>query len=287
VHGDFFPFGVKDYRLRRLARTSRAPIRFAVGTFRAVLFNLALLAVLVTAYLIWLAATPRVPDLVPRATHDAVALVLALLLIAATILIAIEAVYGYAVLGSYGLGFHELRPERRVPERALVREFQVFAGALIAAHLAGVGAMFLIGHRFGGYRKFTMDTPDAAQAVLQTLDCAYYTLAVFVGAGDPEPLTAAGKLASGLVAVQGLAFLVLVLASMLSIVGNERRRPPATLPREPAPEPGPPAPPASTSAGAGPGGARSFALGAAVGAAGALGVLAWLAARRGRRRGHD
>jgi hypothetical protein len=288
---DFFPFGVKDYRIRRMARSLRGPRALLVGwparAFRVVLFNLALLAALTAAYLIVLASSPRIPDLVPRPAHDAVALVLALSLIVATILIAIEAVYGYAVLGSYGLGFHELRPERRMPERALVREFQVFAGALIAAHLAGVGATYLIAHRFGGYAKIPASTPNLAQIALHTLDSAYYTLATFVGTGDPEPLTAPGKMASGLIAAQGLAFLVLVLASMLSIVGHERARSASTSTdgsteaprmavadrdslRHASDEPKP-------------GLARSFVLGAAVGAAGVIAVLSWTRVRRTRR----
>jgi len=91
---DFFPFGVKDYRIRRMARSLRGPRGLLVGwparVFRVLLFNLALLAALTAAYLIVLASAPRIPDVVPRPAHDAVALVLALSLIVATILIATE-----------------------------------------------------------------------------------------------------------------------------------------------------------------------------------------------------
>src|SRR6266545_4372756 len=69
---DFFPFGVKDYRIRRMARSLRGPRGLLVGwparVFRVLLFNLARLAALTAAYLV----------------------VLALSLIVATILIATE-----------------------------------------------------------------------------------------------------------------------------------------------------------------------------------------------------
>jgi hypothetical protein len=298
---DFFPFGIKDYRIRRMARRLRGPRGLLLGwparVFQVLLFNLALLAVLTAGYLIALASTPSLPDLLARPVHDAIALALALSVIVATMLIAVEAVYGYAVLGSYGLGFHELRPERRVPERALVREFQVFAGALIAAHLAGVGAVYLISHRFEGYAKIPASTPtDLAHTALQVLDCSYYTMATFVGAGDPEPLTAAGKMASGLIAAQGLAFLVLVLASMLSIVGNERARSirPSTIPQpatsivdgatehrqQTAADQDDPSHPGHEPK---PRQASAFMLGAVAGAAGVIAVLAWTRVRRRSR----
>jgi len=295
----FLPFGVKDYRIRRMTRGLRGSRQLLVGwparIFRATPFNLAVLAGLTAAYLIVLASAPRIPHLLSRSAHDSVALVLALSLIVATILIAVEAVYSYAVIGSYGQSFHELRPERRQPDRILVREFQVFAGALIAAHLAGVGAMYFIGHRFGGYTKIAMPTPDPAQAALQTLDCSYYTLATFAGAGDPEPLTAAGKVASGLVAVQGLAFLVLVLASMLSIVGNERAgfvrtsatvQPATGIAQDSTEYPGAHRDVRCHHTDASepkPSRARSFALGAAAGAVGVVAVLTWTRVRRTRR----
>ncbi len=228
LEADFFPFGIKDYRIRRFARARQGSRRILVGwlarLFQVTFFNLAMLSVLTATYLILVASMDRLPDLVPRSVDDAFCLVLALTLLIATILIAVEAVYAYAVLGSYALGFHELRPERRSLEKLLVREFQIFVGALIAAHLAGVGATYLVAHRFDGYGKLAKIAPSAARAVLQTLDSSYYTLATFVGSGDPEPLTAAGKLTSGLITLQGLAFLALVLASMLSIPGNERIR---------------------------------------------------------------
>ena len=296
----FFPFGVKDYRVRRMARQMQGPRQLLVGlplrVFQSTLFNLALLAALACAYLVALASAPPVPFLLPGPVHDTVALALALSLIVTTILIAVEAVYSYAVIGSYGQGFHELRPQRRRPERALVREFQVFVGALLAAHLAGLGAMYLISHRFGGYAKVAVSTPDLAGVSRQALDCSYYTLATFVGAGDPEPLTAVGKLASGMVVLQGLAFVVLVLASMFSIVGNGRVRPvrePAAA--QPAASLGhgsverssePPTVPCRHDGrpdAPGPGHIGAFALGAAAGVAGVVAVVAWAHIRRTSR----
>jgi hypothetical protein len=242
--GAFFPFGVKDYRLRRLIRVVGAghPVRTGpLIVLRHLLFNLAALVPVCTAYLIWLATTDAVPDLVPRRAHDAVALALAGTLLAVTILLAIEAVYAYAVLGSYGIGFHELRPERRRPERALVREFQVFAGTLITAFVAGVGATYVVALRFGGYGRIPTRPDEPGAIPGQVLDCAYYALLAFSGAGDPEPLAPAGKVVTGLVAAQGLALLLLVLASMLAIA--DRGGAPGVGPASPGPAPPPGASP--------------------------------------------
>src|SRR6266536_6022029 len=78
----FLPFGVKDYRIRRMTRGLRGPRQLLVGwparIFRATLFNLAVLAGLTAAYLIVLASAPRIPHLLSRSAHDSVALVLAL-----------------------------------------------------------------------------------------------------------------------------------------------------------------------------------------------------------------
>jgi hypothetical protein len=279
VGAAFFPFGLKDYRLRRLLGGARGARRVAVWPARVLsvlLFRVAVLVPVSSGYLVLLASVD-VPPLHGGA-NDVLALVLACVLLAITIGLAIEAVYAYAVLGSYGIGFHELRPERRGPERALVREFQVFAGTLMVAYAAGIGATYLVAVRFGGYRRIPVRSGPGA-IVEQVIDSAYYALLAFSGAGDPEPLGPAGKVVTGAIAVQGMALLLLVLASMLAIAdrgGADRAV--GTRPEPVAPAPVvPPNPPADPPAG------RPGLVGLVVGAALGAALAVALRARHRRR----
>jgi len=278
VGAAFFPFGLKDYRLRRFLSGRRGARRVAVWPARALsvlLFRVAVLVPVSTAYLILLASVDL--PLLHRGANDALALALACTLLAITIGLAIEAVYAYAVLGSYGIGFHELRPERRGPERALVREFQVFAGTLMVAYVAGIGATYLVAVRFGGYQRIPVRSGPGAVAQ-QVIDSAYYALLAFSGAGDPEPIGPAGKVVTGAIAVQGMALLLLVLASMLAIADRgSADRAVGTRPDPVAPAPAvPPNPPPNPPAGppAGRPGLAGLLVGAALGAAVAVAVRA-------------
>ncbi|GAB3737379.1 hypothetical protein [Nocardiopsis nanhaiensis] len=220
--GAFLPFGVKDYRLRRWAdRLARRGHRLAAGALsgvRALFFSLPVQVVVAAVYVAAIASAPQQPESALRAWNDSLALGLCFLLVATTMLLAAEAVVAYAVLGSYGVSFHSALPVRQSRAQVMIQEFRVFVGAAVFAHLASATAMYLISVRFGGYQHISGPVAGIEQALGRGLDVYYHTLMVFIGGGEPGPLTPVGQVATGLIAAQGLSLLLLVLATMLTVV---------------------------------------------------------------------
>lgn len=293
LDGGFFPFGVKDYRLRRMRDTATGRggwlRRASLRLFQTVLFQFGWLTAICMAYLVAAPHLAGMPALAPRSVDDLGRLVLAVVLLLGTILVAAEAVVGYSMLGSYGTAFHIVPPARRNWERGLLKEFEVFAGAVLTAHLAGVGALYSVSTRSGGFDKLAGLPADLPAALLRVADCSYATLMVFLGASDPSPRSFEAKLVTGLVGAQGLSYLILVFASMLSIATKPAPTTAAT-PAEPrqAPQdpPAVPVDPATPAPGRAMTGRRYLPV--AVGfALGVLTVVALRARRRARsRRAH-
>jgi hypothetical protein len=235
--GSFFPFGVKDYRLRRfLATTRNGPsgpswrwaVRPVARVFQSVLFQFGWLAPMCAVALVAAASAPEHLLLLPRWSSDAAGLLLGLLLMATTILIVVEAVYGYALLGSYGVGFHLLDPAQFETGRRMLRELQVFTGTVMTALLGGVGVVHFTSVRFGGYGQLTGEVTAPADIVGRAADSAYYTFIAFLGSGEAGPRGVAAKLVVGLLGMEGFALLVLALGVLASVTTPPRLPIPAT-----------------------------------------------------------
>ena len=219
--GSFFPFGVKEYRLRRFLRESRnGPLwkratRPGVRLFQLVLFQFGFLAPICGFALIATTIPPRRVQVLPSALNDFAGLLLGILLMIAMVLIIVEAVYGYAVLGSYS-AFHLLDPRRAEPGRRLVAELQIFIGSLMTALLSAVGVVYFTSVRFGDYEKMAGSVATSGQIAGRLADSAYYTLMAFLGSGEAGPRSIAAKLVMGLLGLEGFSLLILVLGMLAS-----------------------------------------------------------------------
>ncbi|RJL35596.1 hypothetical protein [Bailinhaonella thermotolerans] len=290
--GAFFPFGLKDYRLRRYLRRSRrfSPLRILLLLWHALFFRLGWLMPLCAAALIATAVAPARLLLFPPPLTDAAGLTLSVLLLLVTLLIVVESVYGYALLGSYGFAFHLLNPRRLGPGRRLLRELQVFIGVVMTALLAGLGAFCFTSVRFDGFERLPGEVVTPLDVLNRILDSAYYTFMAFLGSGEADPRNIPGRLIVALLGLQGFAILVLVLGVLASAVPSPPlagppqpvEGPPPAAAGPPPPATGHPPPPA-----AGPPPARLSARGRtlayATGAA-LLAGAAFRAARHLRRR---
>ncbi|HEX6470923.1 MAG TPA: hypothetical protein VF069_17620, partial [Streptosporangiaceae bacterium] len=220
-HGAFFPFGLKEYRLRRFLRDPgsgsfwRRVTRPGVQLFRLVLFQFGSLAPICGFALIAMTVLPRRFQVLPGTFNDFAALLLGFLLMAATVLIIVEAVYGYAVLGSYS-AFHLLDPQRAEPGRRLVGELQVFIGILMTALLSAVGVVYFTSVRFGGYEQMAGSVTTPTQIAGRVADSAYYTFMAFLGSGEAGPRSISAKLVTGMLGMEGFSLLVLVLGMLAS-----------------------------------------------------------------------
>ena len=219
--GSFLPFGVKEYRLRRFLRDSRngslwkRAIWPYVRLFQMVLFQFGPLAPICGFALIATASLPRRFQLLPHMLTDLAGLLLGVLLMVTMVLIIVEAVYGYAVLGSYS-AFHLLDPGRTEPGRRLVGELQVFIGVLMTALLSAVGVVFFTSVRFGDYEQMTGSVTTSSQIAGRVADSAYYTFMAFLGSGEAGPRSIAAKLITGMLGIEGFSLLVLVLGMLAS-----------------------------------------------------------------------
>ncbi|WP_320065109.1 hypothetical protein [Micromonospora sp. RTGN7] len=239
--GSFLPFGSKAYRLARAARNGRtrwqralrSPLRPLLLAWRYPVFVLLLLA-----YLIMLAHAPWIesPDL--RGFASVGGVVTALLAMIGPILLAVEALVAMAFTGAYATSVHagSLREDAMKPK--ILIEFQAFVGALFTAHVSAAGAMYLVSTRIEEYGKLPVPPESLLAAIQRVQDVSYYSLFTMLGASDPEPQGPIGKLATGLIGLQGIALLLIVLGTTMS---PPARHASAAAPPEEGVTPDPPA----------------------------------------------
>ncbi len=217
--GDFLPFGSKAYRLARAARggrarwerTLRAPLRLFLLAWRYPVFML-----LVLAYLLVLTHAPWIEHPELRGFASASGVVTALLAMIGPILLAVEAFVAMAFTGAYATSVHIGSLRDVVTKPRILTEFQAFVGALFTAHVSAVGAMYFVSTRIEEYGKLPAH-PETLLAGLQRVqDVSYYSLFTMLGASDPEPQGPLGKLATGLIGLQGIALLLIVLGTTIS-----------------------------------------------------------------------
>lgn len=124
-HADFFPFGLKDYRLARYMR--RLPRKSVCGTmtwwalavFQKIFFQFQGLAIASALFLVLGAHASHKATWTQRNVYGGLGAALGIMLMIGIILLACESFTSYAVLGSYGAAFHRLDvPRRRILDEA-------------------------------------------------------------------------------------------------------------------------------------------------------------------------
>lgn len=220
--GAFFPFGVKDYRLRRaivelegrglLLRGVGLALRFFQGVF-----DFPRLAAVSGVY-----ALLVVPLSLTAAQRD-VLYALVVCILATTILLSVEAVFSFAVLGDYARSFHMLSPatEKWSGTSQRLVELKVLAVQVAATLWAGAVAAY-VGHVAFGALKGDVLVTFAACNVATWLgllwQCLYFVMTTLstVGYGDITPANAYGQVVAVLVQFQAFAILAIVVTSLFS-----------------------------------------------------------------------
>ncbi|MBI3247379.1 MAG: two pore domain potassium channel family protein [Deltaproteobacteria bacterium] len=224
--GRHFPFGVKDYRLRRyigLGRDARGFQRAGVGIaslFQATLYRYERLAGLVGLWAVVMTSVRHDAQLLTSpAVHSTLLYTLTNVVLGTNALLSVEAVFSYAILGGYATSFHMLSP--RAGASRLLLELRVAMGRVVTTVFSGAVAAYVAYIAFGALEgKALVARPiqnawEATQAFLQMLYWAMTTFAT-VGYGDIIPSNGYGQLVAFLIEVQTFAVLAIVFASLFT-----------------------------------------------------------------------
>jgi Ion channel len=232
---DFFPFGLKDHQLERLARQQRAwpgsrLARMVISGFRTVLFNQPMLVFVTSLYVMTastLLAEGHQFSLLPAAIHDALLYILAIAALATTLLMSIEAVFAYATLGSYAVAFHGRSPlrSRASGGTVLLTELQVFIGIVFGTCFAGASACYVAAVHYNGMHAIGgLPTGNPLLAAGSAFTCLYFAVTTFAtgGANDVTPVNIFGRLPAGIIQLQSFSLLILVIACLITVAGDSR-----------------------------------------------------------------
>ncbi len=239
-NADFFPFGLKDYRLARYMR--KLPRKSVRGTaawwilamFQKVLFQFQGLALASAVFLALGAHAPNELTWAPRNVYGGTGAALGILLMIGIILLACESFMSYVVLGSYGAAFHRLDARRRrlleeaakpgillpQPETRSVAIIEMFAyaGTFLSAFVIMASTTYFISMQLGGFTA--LNDPLGAELIdgRRLYDAFYCTVNIAGGASDAGPVTMLAMLLAMIGTITYLLLTVIVLAALAGIV---------------------------------------------------------------------
>lgn len=228
-HGDFFPFGVKDFRLRKFIQTLKNAdnILGRIGALLLTVFQKALFQYYVLANgVVLLIFALYVTDLAPPGMTgiEFLGTPLSTLLIALTlvsiivmnILIEVEVCVGHIILDDYAKYFHMLCPTHT----PFAASSSILLGTQVILAIGGTILFTNAGHVFFSYLAFDAFSGNLLppyplyDRLLIPIQCLYYTLTTLttVGYGDIKPANIIGQLVSIGIQLQGLGLLTFILA---------------------------------------------------------------------------
>jgi hypothetical protein len=219
-HADFFPFGVKDWRLRRLIFNlkSSSPSAIIILDFiRRITFTFHFLTIWVVLFSIlvsWHIAgnSPTQSSIFPwQLRHEIVTLNLSSMVLG--IFILAENVTGYWLLGNYPKYFHMLLArESRGAE--FVSKTIVLLGTFLCVTAIGASAVFSSSILFSSFKGSSADG-SALYLVLQSINFSTTTL-LSTGSSNLNPDGFVGLLISILLQVSAVLFLSFLVSQFLS-----------------------------------------------------------------------
>lgn len=236
--GSFWPFGVKDYKLRSLIRRLRRlqkpqsstllslPRRFigsALDLLRLTLFQYVVLSFTLATFMVIAAIAYRFPELLHTHPTDPLrylAFAIALGTIFMNLAMAVEFVFGDIFLSDYAFYFHMLSPRKTILAGASgvavgLQTVVMLALVVFATGLASVFSVYLLFCGFGG-GVLDQYTSSLRLSDLLTVAafCGYYTLTTLstTGYGDIVPKNKFGVAIGAGLQVEAIAIIVFVLA---------------------------------------------------------------------------
>lgn len=238
-HADFFPFGLKDYRLARHMRAlPRRSVRgtatwWALALFQKVFFQFQGLALASAVFLVLGAHAPRWITWAPRNAYGGLGTALGILLMIGIILLACEAFISYVVLGSYGAAFHHLdiprrpildeaaSPARLLPQPAgnnqAITEMFAYAGIFITAFVIMTSATYFMSTQLGGFTALDDRIGPGLIDWRRLFDALYQAVNIAGGSSDATPVTIPAMLLAMTGTITYLLLTVIVLAGLAGI----------------------------------------------------------------------
>jgi hypothetical protein len=239
-HANFFPFGLKDYRLARYMRKlPRRSVRGAVvwwilAVFQKVFFQFQGLALVSAAFLVLGAHASHEITGVSQNVYGGIGAALGILLMVGIVLLACESFTSYVVLGSYGAAFHRLDvPRRRILNEAAkpstlvpqpggrnlaITEMFAYAGTFLSAFVIMASATYFISMQLGGFAA--LDGPIGAGLIdgRRLYDAFYCTVNIAGGSSEAGPFTMLAMFLAMIGTITYLLLTVIVLAALAGIV---------------------------------------------------------------------
>jgi hypothetical protein len=233
--GGFFPFGVKEYRLRLYVRRMRhdTALRRTLRQFLHMMqnaFEFQYLAFLISAYLIVGAHASGSVILAPRSAYGLMGLTLGALLMISVTLLAALAFTSYAVLGSYGVIFYSdelarvqpsssavARSGRNSNSNAVITEMYAYAGMLTIAYVAISSTSYFVSMQLGGFDLLNDKIGPGLIDGNRLFNSFYWTMMMAVGSGGAGPASIIAKVITMVGTITALLLLVIVLAGLAGI----------------------------------------------------------------------
>ena len=237
---DFFPFGLKDYRLTRYMRKlPRKSVRgtavwWILAVFQKVFFQFQGLALVSAVFLACGAHIPHDITWAPRNVYGGTGAALGILLMIGIILLACESFMSYVVLGSYGAAFHRLDARRRrlldeaarpgllLPQpqdrNLAIIEMFAYAGTFLSAFVIMASTTYFISMQLGGFAA--LNNPSGAELIdgRRLYDAFYWTVNIAGGSSEAEPVNTLAMLLAMIGTITYLLLTVIVLAALAGIV---------------------------------------------------------------------
>jgi len=239
-HANFFPFGLKDYRLarymRKLPRRSvrGAAVWWILAAFQKVFFQFQGLAFASAVFLVLGAHVSHKITWAARNVYGGMGAALGILLMIGIILLACESFMSYVVLGSYGAAFHRLDVRRRhildeatkpatllpQPEdrNLAIIEMFAYAGTFLSAFVIMACATYFISMQLGGFAA--LDNPIGSGLIdgRRLYDAFYWTVNIAGGSSEAEPVTMLAMFLAMIGTITYLLLTLIVLAALAGIV---------------------------------------------------------------------
>ena len=238
---DFFPFGLKDYRLaQRMRRLPRESVYgtvawWVLAAFQKIFFQFQGLALVSAAFFVLGAHAPPKITWASRNVYGGVGAVLGILLMIGIILLAAESFISYVVLGSYGAAFHRLDVHRRrirrrggqaghaaaaasgpEPGRGLAGMF-AYAGTFLTAFVIMASTTYFISMQLGGFAALDGRIGPGLIDVHRLYDAFYWTVNIAGGSSEAEPFTMLAMLLAMIGTITHILLTVIVLAGLAGL----------------------------------------------------------------------
>lgn len=229
-NGKFFPFGIKDFRLRRYIEQGKGNKVLTYGScfFQEYLFRFNRLIVVIILYLFimgGLIPLDQVTVFISENFHSFGLYLLAVIALGSNFFLSIEAIYSYAILESYAGLFHM----QTVKEgRSLLSDLGIFVWRVLTTVGAGATAFYIAYIKYDALSgHIILRGQDGLWNRLKIyLQCVYFTTTTFatVGYGDIIPQNGKGQLIAFLVEIQSFSLVAIVIAIVIASLLASRNR---------------------------------------------------------------